>query len=104
MQERIVNILLVAVALLAAVLRLIGQKPGSGMTKKQKLMLWRILAATVLLLGLQSLGGAAFDSLGEQPGGCGWLSTWWTTWSLAMISCGRPIKASAMVRCLMKTF
>ncbi|MEQ2457236.1 heavy metal translocating P-type ATPase [Flavonifractor hominis] len=70
MQERIVNILLVAVALLAAVLRLIGQKPGSGMTKKQKLMLWRILAATVLLLGLQSLGGAAFDSLG---GAARWL-------------------------------
>ena len=65
MQERIVNILLVAVALLAAGLRLIGQKPGSGMTKKQKVMLWRILAATVLLLGLQSLGASAFDWLGS---------------------------------------
>lgn len=64
MQEQIVNILLVAVAILAAALRLIGQKPGSGMTKKQKVMLWRILAATVLLLGLQSLGAAAFDGLG----------------------------------------
>lgn len=56
MQELIVNILLAAVALLAAVLQLIGQKSSSGMTKKQKVMLWRILAATVLLLGLQSLG------------------------------------------------
>ena len=65
MQERIVNILLVAVALLAAGLRLIGQKPGSVMTKKQKVMLWRILAATVLLLGLQSLGASAFDWLGS---------------------------------------
>ena len=64
MQELIVNILLVAVALLAVVLRLIGRKPGSGMTKKQKVMLWRILAATVLLLGLQSLGADAFDWLG----------------------------------------
>ena len=64
MQERIVNILLVTVALLAAVLRLIGQKPSSGMTRKQKVMLWRILAATVLLLGLQSLGASAFDLLG----------------------------------------
>lgn len=64
MQERIVNILLAAVALLAVVLRLIGRKPGSGMTKKQKVMLWRILAATVLLLGLQSLGADAFDWLG----------------------------------------
>nr|WP_243422354.1 heavy metal translocating P-type ATPase [Pseudoflavonifractor phocaeensis] len=34
------------------------------MTKKQKVMLWRILAATVLLLGLQVLGAAAFDQLG----------------------------------------
>ena len=66
MQELIVNILLVAVALLAAVLRLIGQKSSSGMTKKQKVMLWRILAATVLLLGLQSLGASAFDSLGSS--------------------------------------
>ena len=66
MQELIVNILLVAVALLAAVLRLIGQKSSSGMTKKQKVMLWRILAATVLLLGLQSLGVSAFDSLGSS--------------------------------------
>ena len=66
MQELIVNILLVAVALLAAVLRLIGQKSSSGMTKKQKVMLWRILAATVLLLGLQSLGTSVFDSLGSS--------------------------------------
>ena len=66
MQERIVNILLAAVALLAAVLQFIGQRPGSGMTKKQKVMLWRILAATVLLLGLQSLGASAFDLLGRS--------------------------------------
>ena len=39
MQELIVNILLAAVALLAAVLQLIGQKSSSGMTKKQKVML-----------------------------------------------------------------
>lgn len=66
MQELIVNILLAAVALLAAVLHLIGQKSSSGMTKKQKVMLWRILAATVLLLGLQSLGTSVFDSLGSS--------------------------------------
>ena len=64
MQELIVNILLLAVALLAAVLQLIGRKPSSGMTRKQKIMLWRILTAAVLLLGLQSLGAGAFDSLG----------------------------------------
>ena len=66
MQERIVNILLAAVALLAAVLQLIGQKPSSGMTKKQRVMLWRILAATVLLLGLQALGASVFDLLGSS--------------------------------------
>lgn len=66
MQELIVNILLAAVAFLAAVLQLIGQKSSSGMTKKQKVMLWRILAATVLLLGLQSLGTSVFDSLGSS--------------------------------------
>ena len=60
MQELIVNLLLVVVAVLAAVLRLIGQKPDSGMTKKQKVMLWRILAASVLLLVLQLLGSAVF--------------------------------------------
>lgn len=66
MQELIVNILLAAVALLAAVLQLIGQRSSSGMTKKQKVMLWRILAATVLLLDLQSLGTSVFDSLGSS--------------------------------------
>ncbi|MDR3982097.1 MAG: heavy metal translocating P-type ATPase [Dysosmobacter sp.] len=34
------------------------------MTRKQKVMLWRILIATVLLLGLQTLGAEAFDQLG----------------------------------------
>ena len=65
MQELIVNILLGVAALLAAVLQLIGQRPGSGMTRKQKVMLWRILAAAILLLGLQSLGASAFDRLGS---------------------------------------
>ena len=64
MQELVVNTLLVVVAVLAAVLQLIGQRPSSGMTKKQKVMLWRILAAAVLLLGLQCLGTQTFDRLG----------------------------------------
>ena len=63
MQETILNVLLVVVAILTAMLRLIGQRPGSGMIRKQKVMLWRILAATVLL-GLQSLDAAAFALLG----------------------------------------
>ena len=65
MQAGIINALLVVVAVLAAILRAVGQRANSGMTKKQKTMLWRILAATVLLLGLQILGAAAFERLGS---------------------------------------
>ena len=64
MKELIETGLLVVVAVLAAVLLLIGQRASSGMTRKQKVMLWRILAATVLLLGLQSLTVETFDQLG----------------------------------------
>ncbi len=64
MQEYVINGLLIVVALLAVILQCIGARADSGMTKKQTVMLWRILAATVLLLGLQILGAAAFDRLG----------------------------------------
>ncbi len=64
MQELIESGLLVVVTVLAVVLLFIGQKKSSGMTKKQRVMLWRILLATVLLLGLQTLGAEAFDQLG----------------------------------------
>ena len=64
MRELLETGLLAAVAVLAAALRLIGQRPSSGMTGKQKKMLWRILAAAVLLLALQALGAEAFDRLG----------------------------------------
>lgn len=64
MQDLIVNGLLTVVAVLAMVLLLIGQRSGSGMTRRQKVMLWRILAATVLLLGLQALSAEAFGRLG----------------------------------------
>lgn len=65
MQERIESGLLVVVIILSVVLLIIGQKKSSGMTKKQKVMLWRIFTATVLLLGLQTLGVEAFNQLGE---------------------------------------
>ena len=65
MQERIESGLLVVVIILSVVLLIIGQKKSSGMTKKQKVMLWRIFIATVLLLGLQTLGAEAFNQLGE---------------------------------------
>lgn len=64
MQEYIVNALLIVVALLALVLQIIGRRPSAAMTRKQKVMLWRILAATVLLLALQTLGPAAYEPLG----------------------------------------
>ena len=65
MQERIESGLLVVVIILSVVLLIIGQKKSSGMTKKPKVMLWRIFIATVLLLGLQTLGVEAFNQLGE---------------------------------------
>ena len=64
MQEYIVNGLLIVVALLAVILQAIGTRPSAGMTKKQKVMLWRILAAAVLLVILQVLGTGAFDVFG----------------------------------------
>ena len=64
MQELIVNGLLIVVAILAAILLLIGRNAKSGMTKKQKTMLWRILTASVLLLVLQLLAADTFDRLG----------------------------------------
>ena len=64
MQELIESGLLAVVTILSVVLLLMGQKKSSGMTRKQKVMLWRILVATVLLLGLQTLGAGAFDRLG----------------------------------------
>ena len=64
MQEYIINGLLIVVALLAVILQIIGMRPSAGMTKKQKVMLWRILTATVLLLILQVLGAGAFEVFG----------------------------------------
>ena len=64
MQEMIESGLLMAVAALSVILLLIGQRPSSGMTKKQKIMLGRILTATVLLRALQTLGVGFFDRLG----------------------------------------
>ena len=64
MQEYIVNGLLIVVALLAVILQIIGTRPSAGMTKKQKVMLWRILIATALLLILQVLGASAFEAFG----------------------------------------
>ncbi len=64
MQELIVNGLLTVVILTAIVLRFfIGTRADSGMTKKQKTMLVRILIAAALLLGLQLLPAEAFAQI-----------------------------------------
>ena len=64
MQETIVNGLLAVVVLTAAVLRFFtGTRPSSGMTKKQKKMLVRILIAAAILLGLQFLPAEIFAQI-----------------------------------------
>ena len=64
MQALLESGLLTVVALLAAILQIIGARPQSGMTRKQKVMLWRILVAALLLLVLQAVPPALFDGLG----------------------------------------
>ena len=64
MQELIINGLLTVVILTAVILRFfMGTKADSGMTKKQKTMLVRILTAAAMLLGLQFLPAEAFAQL-----------------------------------------
>ena len=63
MQEMIIDCLLAVVIVMAVVLLLLGKRKKNHMTKKQKVMLYRILAATVLLLGLQLLPETVFNWL-----------------------------------------
>jgi len=64
MQELIINGLLTVVILTAVILRFfIGTRADSGMTKKQKTMLVRILIAAAMLLGLQFLPAETFAQL-----------------------------------------
>jgi Zn2+/Cd2+-exporting ATPase len=65
MDSVIFNILFLAVILMAIIFLIIGNKQNSGMTKKQKTMLVRILAATVILLVLQSLSAETFNKLDQ---------------------------------------
>lgn len=63
MQELIVNLLLVILVVTAAWLLLVVGKRKDGMTKKQKKMLSRILAASAMLLGLQFLSAELFAKI-----------------------------------------
>ena len=64
MQELIIKGLLIAVILTAVFLLFFaGMRTGSGMTKKQKTMLMRILIAAAMLLGLRFLPAEAFARL-----------------------------------------
>ena len=64
MQELVINGLLTVVILTAVILRFfIGTRAGSGMTKKQKTMLNRILIAAAVLLGLQFLPAETFAQI-----------------------------------------
>ena len=64
MQELVINGLLTVVILTAVILRFfIGARADSGMTKKQKVMLTRILIAAAMLLGLQFLPAETFAQI-----------------------------------------
>ena len=64
MQELIINGLLTVVILTAVILRFfIGTRADSGMTKKQKTMLVRILIAAAMLLSLQFLPAETFAQI-----------------------------------------
>ena len=69
MQELIINTLLCIVILLAIVLRfIVGVRADSGMTKKQKRMLSRILIAAAMLLILQLIPAKIFIPIGGTLG------------------------------------
>ncbi len=64
MQELIINVLLVVVIATAAIfLFIVGNGKNGKMTRKQKVMLVRILIAAALLLALQSVSVDMFDRL-----------------------------------------
>ena len=63
MQELIVTILLTVVIIMAAALLAFVGSRKDGMTKKQRVMMTRILIASVILLALQFISAEAFDTV-----------------------------------------
>ena len=65
MQEYIVNGLLIIVALLALILQGIGTRPSAGMTRKQKVMLWRIIGCDRAVAGASDSGLRRIRAAGQ---------------------------------------
>ncbi len=63
MQELIINILLAVVILAAAGMLIVIGRRKDGMTKKQRIMMLRILICASLLFGLQFISAEVFDKL-----------------------------------------
>ena len=63
MQELIVIILLGVVVLAAAVTYVVAGRKKSGMTRKQEVMLLRIMISAAILLGLQLIPAEAFVTI-----------------------------------------
>ena len=63
MQELVVTILLTVVIIMAAALLVFVGSKKDGMTKKQRVMMTRILIASVILLALQFISAEAFDTV-----------------------------------------
>lgn len=74
MQELIVNILLAAVALLAAVLQLIGQRSSSGMTKNKRSCSGAFWQQRSCCWASSLWGHLSLIRWAVQAVGCGWLS------------------------------
>ena len=72
MQEFIVTILLAILTGAACILLAAGSRSGSGMTKRQRRMMGRILASSLLLLVLQLIPESIFDAGDSLVPGLGW--------------------------------
>lgn len=65
MQELVISILLTAVIIMAAVLLIFVGRRKDGMTKKQQVMMIRILISAGILLALQFISAEMFDTVDE---------------------------------------
>ena len=75
MQELVISILLTVVIIMAAVLLIFVGSRKDGMTKKQRVMMARILISAGILLALQFISAEMFDAIDEYlfPSAGRWL-------------------------------